>query len=429
MAEILLGRKVGSSETRVVKRMLPRLTSDPDTVQRFLAEARLALALDHPNVVRAIELDEHAAEPLLVMEHLRGANLGRILRALAERGERLPLELGVEIVAKACAGLHYAHERRGADGRPLGIVHRDVSPYNVMIGFDGSIKLIDFGIAKGAQRAPATRTGTLRGTLPYMSPEQCRSEPVDRRSDVFAASILLWELTVGRPLYPRGSDLDTLNAITGTDAPPPSRSVPGYPLELEAIVMKGLARAPRERFQTIAELGAALEPHLPPRAASSAPLGARVRTLFPDEVEEPRLLAWLPPRAAFAEGPRTEDLRAPDRAPRRGGTAVGIVAAGLAVAALTVMTFGGRDRESAHPRPAVTKPPVVAAPVASPAPSSVGPTAPPPNAAATVPAPAAVTRGDRARKRSSTHRPLAQKHPRAAARARFDLDGPGLPDE
>jgi serine/threonine protein kinase len=431
MAEILLGRRAGSSELRVVKRMQPRLTSDPEMVQRFLAEARLALGFDHPNVIRAFELEDRAAEPLLVMEFLNGVNLGRIQRLLAQRGERLPLSLGVEIVARVCAGLHYAHERRHTDGLPMGIVHRDVSPYNVMMGFDGGTKLIDFGIAKGVQHAPATRTGTLRGTPPYMSPEQCRSEPVDRRSDVFSASILLWELTVGRPLYPRGSDLDTLNAITGADAQLPSEVVADYPPALESIVKKGLARVAADRFQTIAELGAALEPHRPPDSAlRTSALRERMRELFPDEIDSPRLLAWVPPQATFAEGPRTEDLRAPHRARPRGRAALLLGAAGLAVAALSVMAWGRRDRSAKNPPPAVaTSLPSAVAPQALASPAPAMSSAPSPSPIVRPPA-AAPAVAERTHKRPS-HGASANKHRHKAAgsRTRFDLDGPGLPSE
>src|SRR5262249_37438422 len=154
--------------------------------------------------------------------------------------QQMPLEVAVAIGIGTAAELHYLHEKRDADGRPLGLVHRDVSPPNIFLTSDGTVKLVDFGIAKAALRAGETRTGTVKGKVIYLSPEQCRQEPLDRRTDVFSLAIVLWELTVGRRLYDQEGDLAIMNAITGRDTPAPSQLVRRYPRELERIVMKGL---------------------------------------------------------------------------------------------------------------------------------------------------------------------------------------------
>jgi hypothetical protein len=428
MAEILLGERTGSLDPVVIKRMLPALVSDPELLEMFLAEGRFAVSLDHPNVVRAFALDGEGSEPLLSMEFLHGANLGRLLRVLASRDERLPLSISVEIVRKICAGLHYAHERRGVDGELLGVVHRDVSLHNVMVTFDGGVKLIDFGIAKGRQRRQATRTGSLRGTVPYMSPEQCRSEPVDRRSDVFSASILLWELTVGHPLYPRDNDLETLNAISNVDARRPSELVPGFPALLEAVTMKGLARAREERYQTAAELGAALLPFTEPSEDSISALGALMRALLPEEVAQPKLLAWVAPRAAaFPVTQKTENLdgATPQRRPKWLGV-VTLVVAALAAGSVSLWVRHAHHEVTSTPLPVMKNPSPAAEPdgdksLPSPA-VPVEQAAPDPN-------------GDNTqnlaahRKRTPGHdRGKPHRHaPHSRAAGSFDLDGPGLP--
>jgi len=254
MAELFLARLPGIegfAKRVVVKRVLPSLARDREFVEMFLGEARLAATLQHQNVVHVHDIGQDEHGYFFAMEYLHGADLGELVRTV---GGPLPLEIALEIARGACAGLHYAHERKGANGTPLGIVHRDVSPQNLFVTFDGGIKLLDFGIAKAVQQISShyTRSGTLRGKLPYMSPEQCQGEVIDRRSDVFSLAVVLWEITVGERLFGGSGqgDFEILKSIVERDAPRPSTRRADYPPALEAIVVRGLRRDRSQRYQT-----------------------------------------------------------------------------------------------------------------------------------------------------------------------------------
>jgi serine/threonine protein kinase len=233
MAEIFLARATGIEgfeKLVVIKRILPHLAVEPEITKMFLDEARIAATLHHSNIVQVFDIGAVDGQYFLAMEFLEGEDVSRIRRATRVARVALPLDHALNIVINACAGLHYAHERPGLDGKPLNIVHRDVSPQNVLVTYEGEVKLVDFGIAKASTRASAaTRVGTLKGKIRYMSPEQARSEPLDRRSDVFSTAIVLWELTTGRRLFHGRAEFDVLKAIIETDAPLPSSIVPGYP--------------------------------------------------------------------------------------------------------------------------------------------------------------------------------------------------------
>jgi serine/threonine protein kinase len=221
------------------------------------------------------------------MEFLHGVDAGRVMRVGHQRHKPLPFEHAINIALGACAGLHYAHEKT-VDGEPLHLVHRDVSPSNLFVTYDGHVKVVDFGIAKAASRESKTKFGTLKGKVAYMSPEQVRSQPLDRRSDVFALGVVLWELTTGRRLFKRDNDFDTLKVILEQDAPRPSSVVSGYPPELEAIVMKALRRPRGERHQTVEELQLELEAFARERKLVISPvaLGRYLRDLFFDVLDE-----------------------------------------------------------------------------------------------------------------------------------------------
>ncbi|HEX8952505.1 MAG TPA: serine/threonine-protein kinase, partial [Polyangia bacterium] len=287
MAELFLARATGIQgfeKLVVVKRILPERARDTDYVEMFLEEARLAAGLHHSNIVQVYDIGEDEAAPFFAMEYLHGEDVHTLERAAAGRGERVPVEHALSIAIGVAAGLHYAHGKCDDDGRPLGIVHRDVSPHNVAVTFDGGVKLLDFGVAKTRKRASATRHGTLKGKLGYMSPEQCRGDELDRRSDVFAVAILLWELLAGRRLFGGRSDWGVMKSIVETDAPRLSLVWPDCPPELEAIVMRGLRRERNARPATAEELQLALEAfarheRLP---VSNAGLGHYVRELFGD---------------------------------------------------------------------------------------------------------------------------------------------------
>ncbi len=262
MAEIYLARVgtlPGLEKLVVLKRILPELASRDDIVQMFVDEARIATMLDHPNVVQTFDAGVVDGKPFLAMEYLHGEPVSALMPALIRQGERLPLEHALTIVIGVLAGLHYAHEKVGFDGRALNIVHRDVTPQNVIVTYDGGVKLVDFGIARSAQRIGRTRYGTIKGKVPYMSPEQCQGEPLDRRSDLFSVGIMLYELTLGRRLFRGKGDYDVLKQIVESPVTPPRQIDPGYDAALEAIVMRALDKDRARRPQTARELHGELE--------------------------------------------------------------------------------------------------------------------------------------------------------------------------
>jgi serine/threonine protein kinase len=292
MAELFLARATGIQgfeKLVVIKRVLPELARDADYANMFIDEARLAARMHHSNLVQVYDIGEADGLPFYAMEYLDGHDVRAIMRMTGGKKEPLPLEHALSIVIGVAAALHYAHELRDEDGRALGIVHRDVSPQNVAVTFDGGVKLFDFGVAKAKRRSTETRHGMLKGKLQYMSPEQCRGEEVDRRSDIFSCSILLWELTTGRRLYGGKSDFGVMKSIAEADAPKPSLVWPDCPPELEAIVMRGLRREREGRFASAEELQLALEAFARERrlAVSGVGLGKHLRRLYAKSVREP----------------------------------------------------------------------------------------------------------------------------------------------
>ncbi|HWE31294.1 MAG TPA: serine/threonine-protein kinase [Polyangia bacterium] len=291
MAEIYLARALGLEgfeKLVVLKRILPQYADNDEFVQMFLDEARVAATLHHSNVVQVYDIGSVDGQYFLSMEFLHGQDGRQLMKACATRHTPLPQEHALSIGMGVLAGLHYAHERV-VDGRPLDLVHRDVSPQNVFVTYDGGIKLLDFGIARASSRLTETRGGTLKGKIAYMSPEQCGGFPLDRRSDIFAAAIILWEMTVGRRLFTGASDFEILRKVKEEDAPPPSSVISDYPRALEQIVMKGLARDRDERYSTAEEMQLELEAFARDRRLATSPinLGRFVRGLF-----RPELDAW-----------------------------------------------------------------------------------------------------------------------------------------
>ena len=262
MAQIYLARQtgLGSFERHVVlKTILRERATDQRFVTMFLDEAKLAATLNHQNVAQVYEVDQADGAYFMAMEYVHGENARAILETSLRRGWTVPLELAVMIINGAAAGLHHAHERRGKEGKPLNIVHRDVTPANIMVGYDGSVKVLDFGIAKAEERATKTMGGTIKGKYGYMSPEQCKGKPLDRRSDIFALGICLYELTTLRRAFKGNDDFQTMKRIVSGDIVVPSVAVPGYPRELEAIVLTAMANDPNARFQNAQELIEALD--------------------------------------------------------------------------------------------------------------------------------------------------------------------------
>ncbi len=267
MATVHIGRMVASAgfpKMVAIKRLHEQFAGDPDFVAMFLDEARLAARVHHPNVVQPLDVIATDGEVFLVMEYVRGESLARIQRILRPHGRRVPLKIAGAIMVGVLHGLHAAHEATNERGAPLGIVHRDVSPQNVLVGTDGTARVLDFGVAKAADRAHCTREGDLKGKLAYMSPEQLAGEAgVDRRTDVFAASVVLWEILTGQRLYESDYQSAIAARTRGQEPKAPSEIAPEVPPKVDLLVKKGLARDPGQRFATAREMAIALEMAMP----------------------------------------------------------------------------------------------------------------------------------------------------------------------
>src|SRR5262245_37796341 len=237
MADVLLARTdgiAGFERHVVIKRIHAQLLDEPRYVSMFLDEARLAASLHHHNIVQVNDIGEENGEYFFAMEYVHGEDARTLLVEASKRQARIPLEHVVTIITASAAGLHHAHEQRTIDGMPLNIVHRDVSPANILIGYDGAVKVADFGIALASHRAEHTQSGVLKGKVAYMSPEQCNCEVVDRRSDVFSLGIVLYELATVRPCFAGENDFMTMSAIVNGKLERPRAICPDIPAELEA---------------------------------------------------------------------------------------------------------------------------------------------------------------------------------------------------
>lgn len=261
MAEVYLARQgelSGFKTLVVVKKVLPHLAVKPDFIAMFLDEARIASMLDHPNIVRITEVGRVGDEYYLAMELVQGKPLAAMLQHGEKAKTPIPHALAALLVSNAAAGLHHAHQLTDAGGNSLHLVHRDVSPQNIMVSFEGSVKVIDFGIARALGRLGDTNSGSLKGKLGYMAPEQARGEPVDARADIFSLGVVLWECVAGRRLFLRENELATLRAVVYEPIPRISKYTKVDPV-LETIVEHALERDVEERFQTAEEMRVALE--------------------------------------------------------------------------------------------------------------------------------------------------------------------------
>jgi serine/threonine-protein kinase len=264
MAELYLALQrsvAGFEKLIVIKRILPAMIADRGFIDMLLHEARVAATLSHPNIVQTLDVGQVEGAYFIALEHVHGEDLRSIVRQMKKKGvTEFPLEHAIAVILGMCAGLSYAHDRRDLDGTPLNIVHRDVSPQNVLVGFAGDVKVVDFGVAKsGTQTAEQTKSGQLKGKVPYMSPEQARGEEVDHRSDIFALGVMLFELTTGRRLFKGSTEFETLKMIIDRDYPRPSWVSHGYPAGLEAIVMKALEKDTSKRYQSARDMQGDLE--------------------------------------------------------------------------------------------------------------------------------------------------------------------------
>jgi eukaryotic-like serine/threonine-protein kinase len=385
MATVHYGRLIaarGFSRTVAIKRLHPALATDPDFLATFLDEARIAARVRHPNVVSVLDVVSDGDELLLVMEYVHGETLSRLLRAAGRRNERIPLPVSVAIVSGILHGLHAAHEATSEDGEPLGIVHRDVSPQNVLVGTDGAPHLVDFGIAKAVGRAQTTRDGQLKGKLPYMAVEQLRSQPVSRRTDVYAASVVLWELLTGDRLF-QGDEAGIYGKVIDGCRLRPSAVAPEIPPALDALVMRGLSLDPEARFATAREM--ALELERAERPATASEIGAWVASVAGEvledrarrlsEIESKSGVRSLPPIASDERPSAPADTQlssisvsrpsAPrPRRPRR--VAIWAGAVGLLVSAIVALAALSSRTPQAEPAASGVAPPPPALPEAAP---------------------------------------------------------------
>jgi serine/threonine-protein kinase len=382
MAEVFLAVMEGPgqfSKLIALKVLRAQFAEDPDWRAMFLDEARLAARLNHPNVVQTYEVGEASKRHFIAMEYLDGQPYSRILhRCRADKGNApLPINMAVRILSESLAGLHYAHELKDFDGTPLRFVHRDVSPHNVFVTYDGTIKVLDFGIAKAAGGSAETRTGVLKGKVGYMAPEYIKGKKIDRRADVFGMGVVLWESLAGKRLFRGESEGDTLEKVLRTEVPPILSS-------LDAVIAKALAREPDDRFATAGDFKWALE-----EAASAAGLlgthdevAAHVRVISGEDLERRRAAV----RDKLA-GEVVMVTEAPTRAATPGakkkglpwaflGVALGVGAAGAATIVWAPSSAPPLTlRRAGAPHVAAAEPPVVI---------HVGP---PPTVEATAPAP------------------------------------------
>ncbi len=288
MGEVWLARVEGDSDEQppiVVKRLLAHLKEDQEFVNMFFDEARIAAALDHPNIARIEDLGEVGDDYYITMEFVHGMSFGDVVNAALEAGTDMPVALKCRVIAEAAAALDFAHHAKTDAGAPLELIHRDVSPQNIMVGFDGSVKLIDFGVARAANKLTRTATGIIRGKYAYMSPEQAWGKDLDGRSDLFGLGIVLWEVLALERLFKRENDTATLRAVVGAEIEPPSKKELAVPKALDALVLKALERELGARFQTGNEFKKALEAFLTKQRlpATKAHLAGWMQKLFPEE--------------------------------------------------------------------------------------------------------------------------------------------------
>jgi serine/threonine-protein kinase len=291
MANVFVGRLAGPDGFQrlvAIKLIHEHLTQNEDFVQMFIDEARLVSRISHPNVAQVIELGKVGETYFIAMEYVEGESVSALLRRVE------PSRIcSVRIISDAAAGLHAAHELRNANGQPLEVVHRDVSPQNILISYEGAVKLIDFGVARTRGNLRTTAAGSVKGKFSYMAPEQTYPGEIDRRADVFCLGIVLYELTTSRRLFKGASDAETLELVRSGEIPPPSKQVPDYPRRLEEIVLRALERDPDKRYQTALEMHQELERFIFGESTDpvlASVVGGMMEAVFPDKIAAKREL-------------------------------------------------------------------------------------------------------------------------------------------
>ena len=313
MAEVFLARMMGPADFHkwiAIKRVHPHMAKHPQFIDMFLDEARIAASIQHPNVASVFDLGDDDGEYFLAMEYLHGENLAVVMQRAAEEVGRVPYALATYIIARAAEGLHHSHQTKDRRGRPIDLIHRDVSPQNIFVTYDGQIKLTDFGIAKAAGRLTDTKTGGMKGKSAYMAPEQALGQDIDRRVDIFSLGVVLWELTVGQRLFKAKTEAQSLMRITGGNTPTPSSVLPGYPPALEAIVMRALNRDRLKRYESAGQMGDDLTRLL---QSTGDHIGSREVSAFMRELLDDQ---YMMKEALLHSDPTKEtnisDLRAPE---------------------------------------------------------------------------------------------------------------------
>ncbi|MEL6186345.1 MAG: serine/threonine-protein kinase, partial [Myxococcota bacterium] len=293
MAEVFLARSVGAMGFQrlvAVKLIHANFTRDQEFVKMFIDEARIAMHLSHRNIVQVFDLDKVNGTYFLAMEYVRGVNLYDLYERIASRHRWIEVPMALFLVAEICKGLHFAHTRSGPDGRPLGIVHRDISPQNVLLSFEGEVKITDFGIATAAERLHQTAAGIVKGKYAYMAPERLQEQGSDGRVDVFAAGVLLYEMLVGENPFAGGSAVATIEAVLDKEVPVPSERGAAVPWRLDEICAKALAKDPNDRWPTaqafadaLTELAMELTYARKDMASGDAAVAGLLAELFPEE--------------------------------------------------------------------------------------------------------------------------------------------------
>jgi serine/threonine-protein kinase len=429
MASVHLGRLSGAggfARTVAIKRLHPHLAEEAEFRSTLIDEARLASRIHHPNVVSTLDVISAGEELLVVMEYVRGESLARLLREEHSRGRRVPLSVASTIVVGALHGLHAAHQATGDGGTPLGIVHRDVSPHNIVVGVDGVARVIDFGVAKAVGRLQTTREGVVKGKMAYMAPEQLAARQVTPRTDVYAAGVVLWEMLAGRRLFAGDGDGAVYGQVLAGASEPPSVHAPGLPKALDALVMKALASDPAERFATARAMAEELVRIVPP--AFSTDVGAWVHETAREALaRQGELLAGIETPASDAAEMRTAatqpsslTVEAPGRALATKGSSrrsrlAAWIGAGLVVAAAAALTLIARGPVRA---PAGASTTLSAVPLAPPLPA---PTVPPPATTTSAPAEPPAPTASESASPAPRMRPVPKAHavPRPTGSIRF----------
>jgi serine/threonine-protein kinase len=321
MATVHVGRyrQGGVSKLVAVKRMHPQYARDEDFVEMFVDEAQMAARIRHPNVIATLELVRDAHEVSLVMEYVHGVTLSQLMSDAQKRGALIPLPVVLAILCGVLRGLHHAHEATSERGEPMELIHRDVTPENVLIGADGRARLIDFGVARALGRSTSTRTGQIKGKLSYLAPEQLKGLPLTRRVDVYGASVTLWQAITCRRLFAGDSAVEVALAILRDDVAPPGAMVAGVPDMIDRIVLKGLAQNPLRRWESARHMADAIERACAP--ASELDVGAFVRAISAERLERSGALVREAERAPVSitlapppiEDPRTQMTSEADR--------------------------------------------------------------------------------------------------------------------